>query len=171
MRQERKDVLRFDNLGRGLERRLDVANERCAWAAAAGGCDACADSCFACAAYPALLWVATGPSSQMTFSVWRALLACHQLSATIATPEASELLPRPATASTMNACLMPGSRFTSSRLALTALPPNTGHFSNTADSIPGGSTSMLNIGLPVTMSALSTPLIGLPMILKFFGSL
>ena len=87
-----------------------------------------------------------------------------------ATPEASELLPRPA-ASTMNACLMPGSRFTTSRFALTALPPNTGHFSKTAKSVPGGSRSMLNEGLPVTIAALSTPLIGLPMILKFFGSL
>ena len=106
----------------------------------------------------------------MTFSVRRALFASHQLSATIATPEASELAPRPA-ASTMNACLMPGSCFTSSRLALTALPPNTGHFSNTANSMPAGSTSMLNDGLPVTMARLSTPLIGLPMILKFFGSL
>ena len=71
----------------------------------------------------------------------------------------------------MNACLTPGSRFTSSRLALTALPPNTGHLSKTANSVPGGSTSMLKDGLPVTMAALSTPLIGLPMILKFFGSL
>jgi hypothetical protein len=107
----------------------------------------------------------------VTLSVRRALLASHQPSATIATPEASELLPRPATASTTNACRMPGSRFTSSRLALTAVPPNTGHFSNTAKSVPGGSTSMLNDGWPVTMAALSTPLIGLPMILKFFGSL
>ena len=52
-----------------------------------------------------------------------------------------------------------------------AFPPNTGHFSNTAKSVPCGSRSMLNDGLPVTMAALSTPLIGLPMILKFFGSL
>jgi hypothetical protein len=32
---------------------------------------------------------------------------------------------------------MPGSFLISSRLALTALPPKTGHFSNTADNIPG----------------------------------
>src|SRR5436190_7052089 len=37
--------------------------------------------------------------------------------------------------------------------------------------MPAGSTSMLNDGLPVTIAALSMPLIGLPMILKFFGSL
>jgi len=30
---------------------------------------------------------------------------------------------------------------------------------------------MLNEGLPVTIAALSMPLIGLPMILKFLGSL
>ena len=76
-----------------------------------------------------MLSLATGPSSHVTFSVRRASLASHQLSATIATPEARELLPWPA-ASTMNACLTPGSFLTSSRLALTALPPKTGHFSN-----------------------------------------
>ena len=72
--------------------------------------------------------------------------------------------------STMKACLTPGSFLISSRLALTALPPNTGHFSKTACSIPGGFTSTLNTGLPVTICKLSTPGSGLPMILKSFGS-
>ena len=96
MRQERKYVLRLDDLGRALERRFGVADHSaCRGRPAAGGWDACDESCFACAAYPTLLCVATGPSSHVTFSVRRALLACHQLSATIATPEASELAPRP----------------------------------------------------------------------------
>ena len=43
-----------------------------------------------------LLCVAAAPSSQVTFSELRASLASHQLSATIATPEARELLPCPA---------------------------------------------------------------------------
>ena len=36
-----------------------------------------------------------------------------------------------------------GSFLISSRLALTALPPKTGHFSKTAKSVPSGATSML----------------------------
>ena len=59
----------------------------------------------------------------------------------------------------------PGSALISSRLALATLPPNTGHFSNTAYSIPGTVTSMPKSGLPVTIAGLSTPAIGLPMIL------
>ena len=85
----------------------------------------------ACARYVSLLCVATAPSSQTTFSELRASLAIHQLSATIATPEARELLPCPA-GSMMNACLMPGSFLISSRLALTTFPPKTSHFTSTA---------------------------------------
>jgi hypothetical protein len=48
-----------------------------------GGCFA---SSAARAAKDALLCCAVGPSSQVTFSAWRALFANHQLSATIATP-------------------------------------------------------------------------------------
>ena len=55
-------------------------------------------------------------------------------------------------------------------LALTTLPPNTGHFSNIAYFMPGTET-MPNSGLPVTMSGLSTPDFQVPMILKSFGSL
>ena len=85
----------------------------------------------ACARYVSLLCVATAPSSQVTFSELRASLASHQLSATIATPEASELLPCPA-GSTMKACLMPGSFLISSRLALPTFPWKTSHFTSTA---------------------------------------
>ena len=134
VRQEREVVLGLDDLGRGLERGLDVADaapppcgggrrRRAADASPPCPCTArCSRRCSA---------VAVGPSSQMTFSVRRASFASHQLSATIATPDARELLPWPA-GSTRNACLTPGSFLTSSRLALTALPPNTGHFSKTA---------------------------------------
>ena len=116
----------------------------------------------------ALLWDAVAPSSHFTFSFVRAVCACHQLSATIATPgcsPSSSVVP-----STMNACRTPGMALISSRLALTTLPMNTGHFSNTAYSMPGIVKSMLKIGLPVTIARLSTPGIGLPMILKSFGS-
>ena len=58
-----------------------------------------------------------------------------------------------------------------SRLALTALPPNTGDFTNTAYCMPGTATSMPNKGLPATTRGLSTPGCDLPMILKSFGSL
>jgi len=49
----------------------------------AAGCD---ESSVARAAYPALLCAATGPSSQVTCSFWRALCAAQKWSATIATP-------------------------------------------------------------------------------------
>ena len=106
----------------------------------------------------------------MTFSEVRASLAIHQLSATIATPEARELLPCPA-GSTMKACLMPGSFLISSRLALTTFPSKTSHFTRTAWSMLGNETSMLKTGRPVTMSRLSTPRIRLPTILKSRGFL
>src|SRR3954466_531435 len=135
-------------------------------------------SCFACAAYPVLLCVATAPSSQVTFRLLRALCASHQLSATIATPDAGPAgppgpPPRPAAgagAGTMKAWRMPGSFLISSRLALTAVPPKTGHFSNTADNMPGKARSMLYTGFPVVIAIPSTPGRGLPMILKSFGS-
>ena len=66
---------------------------------------------------------------------------------------------------------MPGSFLISSRLALTAFPPNTSHFTSTACSMLGNATSMLNTGRPVTMSRLSTPRIRLPMIVKSRGFL
>ena len=56
-------------------------------------------------------------------------------------------------------------------LALTSLPPNTGHFSKIAYFMPGTVTSMPNSGLPSTTSGLSTPGTDVPMILKSFGSL
>ena len=86
-----------------------------------------------------MLCEATGPSSQTTFSDLRALFASHQLSATMATPEAHATFGpagapaagagRGAGASIMKACFTPDSFLISSKFALTALPPNTGHFS------------------------------------------
>ena len=134
----------------------------------AGAVAALAARSRACARYASLLCAATAPSSQTTFSELRASLASHQLSATMATPEARELLPCPA-GSMMNACLMPGSFLISSRLALTTFPPKTSHFTSTAWSMFGNATSMLKIGRPVTMSRLSTLRIRVPMILKSRG--
>ena len=136
----------------------------------AGAVAALAARSRACTRYVSLLCDATAPSSQTTFSELRASLASHQLSATIATPEARELLPCPA-GSMMNTCLMPGSFLISSRLALTTFPPKTSHFTSTAWSMFGKATSMLKIGRPVTMSRLSTLRIRLPMILKSRGFL
>ena len=110
-----------------------------------------------------MLCAAVGPSFHVTCSFSRAVFACHQLSATIATPPSSPS--RSVPPSTTNAWRTPGMALIASRLALATLPPNTGHFSNTAYSMPGSVKSMLKIGLPVTIAVLSTPRVGLPMIL------
>ena len=65
----------------------------------------------------------------------------------------------------------PGMRADLVEVALTTLPPNTGHFSKMAYCIPGTVTSMPKSGLPVTMAWLSTPGMGVPMMVKSFGSL
>jgi len=52
-----------------------------------------------------------------------------------------------------------------SRLALTTLPLKTGHFSYTAHNMPGSVKSIAKTRWPVTIFGLSTPPIGLPMIL------
>jgi len=57
-----------------------------------------------------------------------------------------------------------GRALISSRFAVTTFPPNTGHFSNTAESMPGTAKSMPKSGLPVTMAGLSTLGMGWPMI-------
>ena len=132
----------------------------------------CASSAARCAK-PSLLCAAVGPSSHVTLSFSRARLAAHQLFATMATPSLSPCgspLGLASLALTMNASCTPGSAFSASTLALVTLPPNTGHFWNTAYSMPGTVTSMPNSGWPVTIFALSTPGMGWPMILKFFGS-
>ena len=55
-------------------------------------------------------------------------------------------------------------------LALTTLPPNTGHLVYVAYSIPGSCTSMPKSGAPVTIFGLSTPATRVPSSLKSFGS-
>ena len=88
--------------------------------------------------------------------------------ATMATPGRSAFrVPAP---STMKASLTPGMARIASRLARSALPPNTGHLAYTAYSMPGTCTSMPNSGLPLTMAALSTPPMRLPSSLKLAGS-
>src|SRR5713226_2792856 len=89
--------------------------------------------------------------------------AFHQLSATIATPQSKPVRSLPP--STTNACRTPGMALISSTFALTTRPANTGHFWNTAESMPGIVKSMPKIGLPVKIAALSTPGVDLPMIL------
>ena len=80
----------------------------------------------------------------------------------MATPPTSVLgSPTP---STTNACRTPGSALISSRFALATLPPKTGHFSKTADSMPGSVKSIANTGWPVTIFRLSTPGTFVPMI-------
>ena len=70
----------------------------------------------------------------------------------------------------MNASWTPGSFLIVSMLALTIVPPKTGHLWNTACSMPGIVTSMPNSFWPVTIFGLSTPWMLRPMILKVFGS-
>ena len=120
------------------------------------------DSSSARFANPALLCDAVAPSFHFTTSFLRALSACHQLSATIATPPSR--LVRSDPPSTTNACFTPGCALITSRFALATLPPNTGHFSKTAYSIPGMVKSIEKIGLPVAIAFTSTPGVGLPMI-------
>src|SRR5215470_1040461 len=125
MRQQRERILSLDNFCGALESGFNVTFFRAARSAT-------------------VLWEATGPSSHTTFNDFRALFASHQFSATIATPETHftfEALS--GDASIRKACFTPGSFLISSRFALTALPPKTGHFSYTAYIMSGGLMSML----------------------------
>lgn len=62
----------------------------------------------------------------------------------MATPPSRPL--RSVPPSTTNAWRTPGRARTTSRFALATLPPKTGHFSNTAHSMPGSVKSMLKMG-------------------------
>ena len=169
MGEERVGIGGFHDMRGALERGRDVAV-----AAQIGGRRFLRRARPRVWAKPSLLCAAVGPSSQVTSSFSRARLAAHQLFATMATPSLSPCGSPPGLASlalTMNASWTPGSALMASTLALATLPPNTGHFWNTAYSMPGTVTSMPNSGCPVTIFALSTPGIGWPMILKVFGSL
>jgi hypothetical protein len=66
------------------------------------------------------------PSFHCTSSFRLASCACHHESATIATPAATPSM------FISSAWRTPGCAFTTSRLALATLPPNTGHCSSTA---------------------------------------
>jgi hypothetical protein len=92
-----------------------------------------------------------GPSSHVTVRASRACFACHQLSATTATPS---VMPR--------MCFTPGIFFAFESSKLATLPPITGHCASAACSIPGSLTSMPNSVLPVILPAVSRRLSGLP---------
>ena len=115
-----------------------------------------------------VLCFAVSPSLQVTLSAFRAVCACQKLSATMATPPSSSASAVPP--STVKALSTPGMRRISSRFADFTLPANTGHFRKVAYFIPGTVTSMPKMGLPVTMARLSTPGIGVPMIVNSDGS-
>ena len=91
------------------------------------------------------------PSSQVTFSLLRAPSAPATSCRRRSRRRGSRPLQVRRRPSTTNACFTPGSALISSRFALTTLPPNTGHFSNTAYSMPGSVKSMPKSGLPVTI--------------------
>src|ERR1700730_8320753 len=112
-------------------------------------------------AMDALESLALGPSSQTIGSASRAVLACHQVSATTATAESP-------TGSTF---FTPGIFSTLAASKLLTLPPNTGQSLIAALSIPGSLTSLPYIILPVVLSAVSSRLSGLPAIFQSLGSL
>ena len=150
VREERIRVRRFDDLGRTAERGvgISVLVQRVSPAAVSTVRPRVARSQRSIAARSRLRPTRPSVSS-------RAVRACHQLSATIATPERRPVSSVPP--STTNAWRTPGIDLIWSTLELATLPPNTGHFSNTAYNMPGTTKSIPNMGLPVTMDAISTP--------------
>ena len=160
VRDERIEVGGLDDLGRALQRGLHVAvvAQRPGAAAARSKLGGAAREAFAALLGRRRL----RPTSPR--ACWRACCAAHQLSATIATPPSRPV--ELAAALDHEGVPHAGQRLDSRRGSRTStLPPNTGHFSKTAYSMPGTLTSMPKSGLPVTIAGLSTPAIGLPMIL------
>ena len=104
---------------------------------------------------------AFGPSSHSIGSAASAVLACHQVSATTATAASPDC----------TTFLTPGMFVILAASKLLILPPNTGHSFMAAQSIPGIVKSIEYFCLPVTLSAVSSRLSGLPMIVQSFGSL
>ena len=76
---------------------------------------------------PSLLCCAVGPSSQVTFSFWRAICACHQLSATMATPRSRPV--KSVRAFDDEGVADAGHGLDFVEIGADALPANTGHFS------------------------------------------
>ena len=131
----RRAVLRLERRVRderiGVRRLDDLGGARSAWSTLpstrSGNAGFCFESSCARCAKPRCSAARSGLRSTSTCSLPRAVCACHQLSATIATPG---IRPRVSVVpSTTNAWRTPGSALIASRLALTTLPPKTGHFS------------------------------------------
>ena len=173
MRQQREVVLGFDDLRRGLERGLDVADRpRRPVPAVAGGVAAilaamslhCVEVAGACSA------AAVGPRSTSTFSVRRASLASHQLSATIATPECQRVV---ALARGLHDERVLDARQFLDLVEVGADRLAAEHRALLEDGVqrPFGRDVDAERGRPVTMSRLSTPRMRLPMILKSRGFL
>ena len=88
MRQQREVVLRFDDLGCALECGIHITHCRTATTATGWWLRSPrAARVLAWVRNPTLLSAATGPLSQTIFKHLRALLANHQESLTIATPD------------------------------------------------------------------------------------
>ena len=104
--------------------------------------------------------LAPGPSSQTTGSAASACLARHQLSATTATEMAS----------TRTTPFTPRRPLTWAASKLTSLPPDTGQCLMAAYSMPGSSVSMPYLMAPLTLTAVSRRLVGLPAIFPWRGS-
>src|SRR5712691_2683291 len=105
--------------------------------------------------------LAFSPSSQTIGSCSSAVLACHQVSATTATPESP-------TCTTFLTPFMPLTRAASK---LFTLPPNTGQSLIAAFSIPGSFRSAPYTCAPVTFGIVSRRLTDLPISFQSFGSL
>ena len=96
-----------------------------------------------------------GPSSHVTFSFLRAVCACHQLSATIATP--AEQPPSRSLDVALDDERVADAGLRLDLVEVRALRPcrrTPGTSRNTAYSMPGSVKSMPKIGLPVTIVAL-----------------
>ena len=93
----------------------------------------------------ALLKPACGPESQVTGSASRAVLACHQVSATTAT----------ALSSTATTARTPGILPTLAASKDLSLPVNTGQALMAALSMPGSCRSVPKTCLPLSLSTVS----------------
>ena len=100
------------------------------------------------------------PSSQVIAVASSAVLACHQVSATTAT----------AVSFTLMTFFTPGIFIALASSKLVTLAPNTGASLIAAQSMPGSFTSIANTLEPLSLSAVSSRLSGLPAIVQVFGS-
>ena len=93
-----------------------------------------------------------GPSSHLTFSASRPLIAAQVLSAITATPPSGANLAGIGVGSILTTFTTPGTFIAAASSYDTALPSTTGGRSITANSIPGTWMSCAYLALPVVMS-------------------